>query len=792
MAERNAQLPEPVKILPRFLPGDTEDDKHYKPDPAKPGEGMLCTDTSCEKVSEAAVRELHPHVWKRYQDEIRQQQQGAQSEHLPDVTIGPSKKLRLKEDGAGVPSATMGPSIDFTPRALKPGEKLDLTGPLLNLDALDPSSRQLRLPLRDSAERGMPLMQPGDLEQLLRGRGPLRLGFDTDNSSQFPDVGRRDLFGGDSNRPFGLPSLDTRGLGRDRNDPFGLNRNDQFGRDRNDFFGLGRNNPFNLNGDDPFRLRLDSNRPPFRAVGTNGEIPPEKQAQLEAVMNSPDFQQLPREYQRMFLEQLYRGGNLPLVVEDLQIVDQPPKEKPAATPEKPPEKPVTPEQPTQPAADVPVEKKDGADGQSVADPTKPIDGPKGPDELLEESPESQLTPEEKQIKDAGAYSYENISQAYKDAAKENDGLAIVVLPRAKDVEPKVREEAISNLKKLQDENPNLKILVVDRDKVDASVAGDPNNAKAKEWQSWIDNTYKYNKATEQQVLTSVQSLKPDSTGHPQPEKVISAHLNSNINQELLQNSKLASDATAQYAKQFRFDLKAEDARALTAQIAEARKAAFEITGTDPASIQARQAKYLAALDAAAQARPDLLAQRRKEIDAMTDESMKAEREKQEKEYYELVNAPALLRAELALDMVRHASFMQNDQKRAAMMEAGQDLLKDAFSRAPELANAETNKAYLEAVQKAGVDVSKLGASNASRMSAEEIREKTAAAYKAGDPVRVTEKRTEYTSSVPIDANMRQCVACNRGACYRANGVAQRCGCGNVCQGLCCRPRGRRR
>ncbi len=129
------------------------------------------------------------------------------------------------------------------------------------------------------------------------------------------------------------------------------------------------------------------------------------------------------------------------------------------------------------------------------------------------------------------------------------------------------EEAIKNIKKLQEENPKLKFLVVDRDKVDASVKADPNNAKMKEWQSWIDTSIKACGGNEtNKVLTSIQSLKADSTGYPAPEKVTSFHWNSNINQEVAAKASLASDATTAHTKEFRLSMNSESAKPLNEQV----------------------------------------------------------------------------------------------------------------------------------------------------------------------------------------------------------------------------------
>lgn len=546
-------------------------------------------------------------------------------------------------------------------------------------------------------------------------------------------------------------------------DPLNSRRRDPFGQD-------------SLNGQDSllgpnFRLKLPGQP-------ANGEFRLEDYGsiqELRARFAARGVEGLPPEVQKQIGDQMMKR-----MMQQQQIVLEP-----VVTPEIPVEQPVA--KPVEEPIKEPIAKP--VEVVKPAEPVTPIDGPQGPTDL--ERPTPVETPVEakdnaekldafgQSIKDTGAFTIDNFGEAYKAAAQAEGGVAIVVVGRG----IPGSEEAIKNVQKLQAENPKLKFLVVDRDKVDANVKADPNNAKMKEWQNWIDTSIKACGGNEtNKVLTSIQSLKADSTGYPAPEKVTSFHWNSNINQEVAAKASLAIEATASHTKEFRLTMNSESAKALSDQIKATREAALQMPVTDAASWKARQDKFVQALQEASQARPDLLAQRRKEIAAIQD---KAVRDKELQTLNELENAPLLLRAELGLDMVRSASSLSKPEKQAAMMAAGLAVLKDAYKSAPELKG---NQAFGDELKKVGVNVEQLikDSEKAASVSADQIKDKIAQAHTAGDPVKVTEKRTEYTSNLSQGTCDR--MRCNSGACYNQECIRQKC----CTPGGICRRFGRRR
>lgn len=770
---------------------------HFTYNEKNPEKSQLCDDNrgTCRLVSPEAFRSEYP---QEYADFLKHSPQLQARMKEFDKTNPAVLRLPLYELDGMVDGTTAGQK-----RGVKAGPEEDLQIPLV----LDPNFRNKKdgvtIPLRlvDDSLMG-PLDRDSSVRQLridpagkrrldpvgglqLDPSGSLRLG--SDGRLQF-DPSRRLEF--DANN-----RLQIRGLGdgsdlRDRSpadlygrrdldlrDPFGQRRNgldallDPFGRNRNsgldallDPLGSRRRDPFGLDsmygpnsryGSDR-RLRLPGQQSDSDLRLDNyGSV-----EELNRLYQRGGFEALPPALQKQIVDQLMQG--------QVKVIEGPvrPTEKPVETPK-------------------PVEVPKPVETPKPVEPAKPIDGPKGPTDLetqpTADAPQEITDKAEKPdafgqaIKDTGAFTIDNFGEAYKEAAKAQAGVAIMVVGRG----IPGSEEAIKNIKKLQEENPKLKFLIVDRDKVDAAVKADPNNAKMKEWQSWIDSSIKACGGSEtNQVLTSIQSLKADSTGHPAPEKVTSFHWNANINQEVVAKAALASDATRAHTNEFRLTLNAESAKSLNEQIKAAREAALQTPVTDAASMKARQDKFVQALQAASQARPDLLAQRRKEIDALKDEAVK----KQELQtLHDLQNAPLLLRAELGLDMVRSVSSLPKQEKQAAMMEAGLQVLRDAYQSAPELKD---NQAFAAELKKAGVNVEQLikDSEKAPRITADQIKQNLERAYSAGDPIRVSEKRTEYTSNL----SQGQCerMRCNSGACYSQECIRQKC-CtpGGICRRL---------
>jgi len=445
------------------------------------------------------------------------------------------------------------------------------------------------------------------------------------------------------------------------------------------------------------------------------------------------------------------------------------------TPVQPP-KPLEQLQPVQ----QPVEQPTPLEQPKQTKPGQPIDGPKPPTDLEPRQTPADVAANQtdqmvvrdafdQSVKDTGAFTIKNFGEAYREAAKAGAGVAIMVVGR--DIPGS--EEALKNVKKLQEENPKLKFLVVDRDQVDAAVKADPANAKMKEWQNWIDTSLKACSKDGQTggVLTSVQSLKADSTGFPVPEKVTSYHWNRDVNQELAAKASLASDATVAHAGEFRLTMNSESAKTLASQITAARQEALDTPVTDLNSVRARQEKLTRAIQMSSQARPDLLAQRRKEIDAIPDEAVR----NQEMAVLNLLqNAPLQLRAELGLDMARSVADMPTPAKKTAMSVAALEVLRDAYNSAPELKN---NPQFADALKAGGVNVDQLikESDNAPRVSADQLKDRLDNVYKSGDPIRVTEKRTEYVGNVTPEARGLVNTPQYRQQSYSQCNVSQNCG-----------------
>ncbi|HIA53044.1 MAG TPA: hypothetical protein EYN91_13310 [Candidatus Melainabacteria bacterium] len=803
-----------------------------------PSQSYLCEDNFCKQVSPSEFKAGHPQEYADYlkmHPEYKQRMEEFDKSNpairsLPLTAIDglvdrkPGPRVKLRETDGATGEADVRIPLVLDPQ-LK-GKRDGLVIPLLKDGELP-----LQLEPRDSSIRQLPLdstkwqyrLDPNSRSLKLDPSG--RLQFDEGNELQF-DPSRRLQFDKDGRiqlrvRPdgsdvrgynpddplsllrgpldrdgmqgrYGRDSFERRNPLEDLLDPFGRNRRldalDPFGRNRQqdllDPFGR-RNSPLDalldpfgqrrgdLNGQylniPPLdsRLRLPGQQPNNTPYRLDSDLSPQ---QLNDLYQKGGLKALPPAVREQVLQQLMTGE-----VQVVPKVEPPQPVEPVVKPlEKQPEKqPVTPPEkaPEKPVAEVPA---------------KPVDGPKPPTDLekpTDASPDAKDKTEQldafgQAIKDTGAFTIDNFSQAYKEAAAAGSGVAIMVVGRG----IPGSEEAIKNVKKLQEENPKLKFLIVDRDKVDAAIKADPNNAKMQEWKTWIDNSLKACGGSEKNtVLTSVQSLKADSSGYPAPEKVTSFHWNSNINQELATKASLASDATASHAKEFRLSMDATSANALKDQIKAAREDALATPIDGFAGLKARQEKFVKALQAASQARPDLLAQRRKEIDALKDET---KRKEELATLWELENAPRLLRAELGLDMVRSVADMAKPEKKAAMMEAGMDVLKDAYRAAPELKG---NAEFAAALKAAGVNVDQLikDSEKSPPVSADQIKQKLEKAYTAGDPVQVTEKNTAYRGN--LTPEMRACV--KGGCCYNNSCIREKC-CtpGGICRNLCRRCR----
>lgn len=799
-----------------------------------PSQSYLCEDNMCKQVSPSQFKAEHPQEYADFvkmHPEYKQRMEafdrtnpGVQG--LPLTTIDglldsrkPGPKVKLKEgsaDADGRIPLVLDPKLKGKLEDLViPIQHLELQGPPEQGDSsvrmlpLDSTRQQYRL---DSNPRTLKLDANGRLQFDDSGD----LNFDPNRRLQFDKDGRiqlkirpdgsdfrgpanpddplsllrdpRDRFGSYGRTPQRRDVLEELldPLGRSRTrfplDPLGSNRYpngldallDPFGQRRKDYFG-GNRDQFPLDT----RLRLPGQNDDVMPLRLNRDMSPD---QLNDLYRRGGLQALPPDVRKQIMDQL-SAGQVQVVPLELPQPAKPPEKPPEKQPEKPPEK--QPEKPPEKQPEKPPEKQPEKplEKPQPEQPAQPIDGPKPPTDL--ERPAEPKDQGEKldafgqSIKDTGAFTIDNFGDAYKEAAKSGSGVAIMVVGRG----IPGSEDAIKNVKKLQEENPKLKFLIVDRDKIDAAVQADPKNSKMQEWKKWIDESTKACGGSDKNtVLTSVQSLKADASGYPAPEKVTSFHWNSNINQDLLSKAALASDATVSHAKEFRLSMDAQSATALASQIRAARDEALATPVNGLPGLQERQAKFVKALQAASQARPDLLAERRKEIDKIADQD---ERNRQLATLWELENAPRLLRAELGLDMVRSASSLPKAEKQAAMNQAGLDVLKDAYRTAPELKD---NPEFAAALKAAGVNVEQLikDAETASPVTSDQIKQRLESAYSAGDPVRVQEKRTEYRGNLPPETRAQ--VRASGGCCYSDACIRQKCCSGGICRRLC----GRRR
>lgn len=534
-----------------------------------------------------------------------------------------------------------------------------------------------------------------------------------------------------------------------RSNPFSMfNRNDPqlFGT----FDLSGRSgDPFSRNGifGDPLKLQI-----PGRDADPNWQRNPD--ALLELSKHYGEMTPEAQEYFKGLVDQL----GMPLNPLRLDVVTDP---KPEGG-EQPAE--VKPPAEQKPEGEAAQEGERPPEQVKPADQVVPEDRPPTPEEFDAAAAEK-LSPLQQAIKDSGAYTVANFGDAYKDAALHDAGVAIVVV--GSDIPGS--EEAVKNIKAMQEKNPNLRFMVIDRDQVNAAVQADPNNAKMKEWQSWIDKSTGGRK----EVLTSIQSLTADASGHPKPEKVTSYHWNNpNVAQEISDKAKLAADATVGHKGEFRLSLTAAEAQKLAGDIAAAHKAAFDAPMTDMASMKARHEKYVRAIQLASQARPDLMAERLKAIGQLPEDQRAAELAV----YDQLLNEQSALRCELGLDMVKNAHRMPTAEQKQAMLSAGNDLLRDAFGRSQDLDSPE-NAGFVAAMRAANVNVDELknSAATAPRVTSDQLLQKFEKAYGLQRPAQVENPRAEYRCDSRCVQQCRGCMPCGdqaRGACYRRNGCGQ--------------------
>ncbi|MBX9941444.1 MAG: thioredoxin family protein [Candidatus Obscuribacterales bacterium] len=156
---------------------------------------------------------------------------------------------------------------------------------------------------------------------------------------------------------------------------------------------------------------------------------------------------------------------------------------------------------------------------------------------------------QRKIEATGAYTLDNIQQAYDDAAKNGAGVAMVILgentPHA--------NEMLDNLSQLQKENPNLRFVVINKDDVAAKAAANPDDKSMQSWKGWIDGNLKdCNGQPFDYPFTSVQSLTAGPDGKPRPEKVTSTHWGTDISAGLQDQAQYAAGGTRRNANLFSF------------------------------------------------------------------------------------------------------------------------------------------------------------------------------------------------------------------------------------------------
>ncbi|MBN8659144.1 MAG: hypothetical protein J0M35_02195 [Candidatus Obscuribacter phosphatis] len=171
---------------------------------------------------------------------------------------------------------------------------------------------------------------------------------------------------------------------------------------------------------------------------------------------------------------------------------------------------------------------------------------KAEDKQEKEEPKSEF---QKKIEATGAYTLDNIQQAYDDAAKNGAGVAMVIVgentPHA--------NEMLDNLSQLQKENPNLRFVVINKDDVAAKAAANPDDKSMQSWKGWIDGNLKdCNGQPFDYPFTSVQSLTAGPDGKPRPEKVTSTHWGTDISAGLQDQAQYAAGGTRRNANLFSF------------------------------------------------------------------------------------------------------------------------------------------------------------------------------------------------------------------------------------------------
>lgn len=332
-----------------------------------------------------------------------------------------------------------------------------------------------------------------------------------------------------------------------------------------------------------------------------------------------------------------------------------------------------------------------------------------------------LTAFEQSIKDTGAYTVENISEAYKAAGKEKDGVALLIVgentPGSK--------ELLEKLPQLKAQHPELTFVVVNKDKLDERLNKNPEDNQAKTWKAWVDQNLKdCHGQPLNYAFTSVQTLKADATGKPMPERVTSTHWGADIEAGLADQSQFAASGTARNAGDFKFEAEKPQAPVKIEEplkpisvfrpkgpgeavefIQTTRPELYGKTST-PAELQQRQEKYLEAIAVADKVNPKYLSEQKQKVQTEIEKENQlaklAEAEKSPSDRpadsskldalkKELTNleflekAPSELRAAMAIDLMYTANKEENVEKKAALKTLVEEMLRNSFKANPELA-----------------------------------------------------------------------------------------------------------
>lgn len=353
--------------------------------------------------------------------------------------------------------------------------------------------------------------------------------------------------------------------------------------------------------------------------------------------------------------------------------------------------------------------------------TKPEAKKEQATDLPPKAVEEPLTAFEQSIKDTGAYTVENVSEAYKAAGKEKDGVALLIVgentPGSK--------ELLEKLPQLKEQHPELTFVVVNKDKLDERLNKNPEDNQAKTWKAWVDQNLKdCHGQPLNYAFTSVQTLKADANGKPVPERVTSTHWGADIEAGLADQSQFAASGTARNAGDFKFE--AEKPKA-PVKIEEPLKpisvfrpkgpaeAVEFIQATRPelygktstaAELQQRQEKYLEAIAVADKINPKYLSEQKQKVQTEIEKEIQlaklAEVEKSPSDLpadssklddlkKELTNleflekAPSDLRAAMAIDLMYTANKEENVEKKAALKTLVEEMLRNSFKANPELA-----------------------------------------------------------------------------------------------------------